>query len=151
MTKLNKQQQQIYDLMLETLKKKKVRLTDIRLAIIQNLIVSDHPTPASIVKSLEEEYGKINVMSVYNTIDLLLEEHLVSANTFNGKQISYEIIMDKTAHFKCLECDKIYHLSLGNYEPKIFEMLQKLGNQIDFKVDHYKIEVHGICHDHDKN
>jgi len=151
MTKLNKEQQKTYDLIVKQLKEKDIRLTKIRLALIKELIVSDHPTTTSIVKSLEEEYGKINVMSVYNTLDLLLDEHIVNANTFNGKQISYEIMVQNAIHFTCIKCHRVYHVDIDKFSPQIYQDLQKAGDSIHFKVDHFKVEVHGICGKHSKN
>jgi len=151
MIKLNKEQQKTYDLIEKKLKEKNIRLTNIRLAIVKNLIVSDHPTTTSIVKSLEDEYGKINVMSVYNTLDLLLSEHMVIANTFNGKQISYEITLQNAIHFTCIKCQRVYHVDIDKFSPQIYQDLQKAGDSINFKVDHFKVEVHGICGKHLKN
>ncbi|WBX36299.1 Fur family transcriptional regulator [Mycoplasma capricolum] len=142
---LSKTQQQKYNQIVEKLKLKKIRLTDIRNIVIKMLIISDHLTIQEIINNLESEINNINVMSVYNTIDLLLKEHIVFANTFNGKDISYEIAADKSVHLKCDECLKVIHLDDKNIKNYHFLELLDLCEKYNIKLTHFKIEGHGYC------
>ncbi|MBY7704579.1 transcriptional repressor [Vibrio harveyi] len=87
MIKLKQTQKEKYEKIIKKFKNKKIRLTEIRTAIIKLLITSEHLTIQDIISNLNQELGNINVMSVYNTMDLLLSEHIIFANTFNGKTI----------------------------------------------------------------
>ncbi|QVK09588.1 Fur family transcriptional regulator [Mycoplasma mycoides] len=145
MIHLSKTQQTKYKQIIEKLKLKKIRLTDIRSIVIKMLIVSDHLTIQQIINNLESEINNINVMSVYNTIDLLLKEHIVFANTFNGKDISYEIAADKSVHLKCDDCLKVIHLDDKSIENYHFLELLDLCEKNGIKLSHFKIEGHGYC------
>ncbi|AEM68582.1 Fur family transcriptional regulator [Mycoplasma putrefaciens] len=142
---LSKRQQDKYDKILIKLKDKKIRLTDVRTAIIKLLISSDHLTIQDIISKLQNEVTNINVMSVYNTMDLLLNEHIIFANTFNGKTILYEIATDKSIHLKCDNCNKVIHLNDSDSKDYNFLELLDLSEKYGLRLDHFKIEGHGYC------
>jgi Fe2+ or Zn2+ uptake regulation protein len=85
--KFTKQEQKKYEQIIDKLKNKSIRMTDIRLAIIAMLIRAEHLTTQEIIKNLELDFENVNVTSVYNTLDLLLSQYILFANTFNGKSI----------------------------------------------------------------
>ncbi|ATG97569.1 Fur family transcriptional regulator [Mesoplasma lactucae] len=142
---LTEEQQAAYDSIIQVLKDKGIKITKVRESIIEMLLMNEHATTSEIVKSLKDELDNVNTASVYNTLDLLLAEHIVSANTFNGKQICYEIVERNTIHFSCIKCDRVYHIRSDEIEEKSFKDLEKLGDSIGFKMDHFKIECHGTC------
>lgn len=143
---LTPEQTKLYENIVGKLKSKNIKLTQVRVAVIKILLRLDHPTASMIVDELKKDHDLINVASVYNTLNVLLTNHVVSANTFNGKQICYEIIEPNTIHFACIECNQLYHASAGSFENQAYQELEKLAQSIGFVMDHYKIEGHGICH-----
>lgn len=140
--KLNKNQELLFQRVQDILKDNKVRITKVRQDIIKIIIVYEHPTINDIIAYLEQQTVKINIMSVYNTLDMLLENHVLYANTFNGKNICYELKVDKMCHLKCDLCFKIFHLTDFN---DFFKEFSEIAEKYNWSCDHFKIEIHGKC------
>lgn len=141
---LNPNQESQLNRIQEKLKTRDIRLTQIRLEILKIIITEDHPTIADIIEALEKEVGKINVMSVYNTLNMLLENHVLFANTFNGKQICYEIQEQASCHLKCDQCLKVEHVDT-NEVIKFLPEFTKIAQRHEYSLEHFKIEIHGLC------
>ncbi|PPE06130.1 Fur family transcriptional regulator [Williamsoniiplasma lucivorax] len=137
--------QKKYDQIIGKLKKDGIRVTNIRSEVIKAIITTDHPTINDIIKIVEKTSANTNVMSVYNTLNLLLEKHLLFANTFNGKQIVYEIQDVKSVHLKCDSCLAIQHLDDQELQVIDESRLKQLAQNHQMTFDHFKIEIHGLC------
>jgi len=134
----------------QKLKNKDYRLTAIRKAVIKILTLKEHVSINDIINFLKAEGNQsINIMSIYNTIDLLMLEHIIHANIFKGKQIIYEL-SENTTHIICNACHKNIHLPLSKIDDPILplklDFLEKLTAKNAFTFSHYKLEIHGICH-----
>lgn len=134
----------------QKLKDKDYRLTEIRKAVIKVLTLKQHVSINDIIIFLTKEGNEnINIMSIYNTIDLLMTEHIIHANVFEGKQIIYEL-SENIVHIICNfpSCNKIIHSSLDNNQQNAILQeteLVKLANKNNFSFSHYKLEIHGTC------
>lgn len=129
------------------LQEKDYRLTDIRKSVIKILFEKEHVSMNDIILQLKQENTSVNIMSIYNTIDLLLEEHIIHANVFENKQIFYELTSDNVVHIICNICHDYFHLD-DEESDKAFVNINKLKkklkeNSIDFL--HFNLEIHGIC------
>ncbi|ATZ16608.1 Fur family peroxide stress response transcriptional regulator [Entomoplasma freundtii] len=143
--KLTSKQEKTLKRLEEVLKQQNVRLTKGRLEILKIIIVKEHPTLNDIIAVLEETGHKVNVMSVYNTLDMLLDKHIIYANIFNGKQICYEPRVQESYHLKCDSCQEVHHIDhLGQFG-EFFKSLTKSSEVVGWNCDHFKIEIHGTC------
>lgn len=135
-----------YDGIVQLLKSKNYRITKIRLAIIKILSEKQHLTLTEIVTLLEQEFKNVNLMSVYNTIDLLISEHIVFTNSFDGKQIWYDLAENPSFHMVCDICKNVVHFKDTNilHEIKLNNLKDVMTN-INWEPVHFKIEGHGIC------
>ncbi|WP_339022971.1 Fur family transcriptional regulator [Spiroplasma endosymbiont of Crioceris asparagi] len=140
----------IKDFYLKRLKELKIKITDLRLLIIDVLASKSHFNINELIEILKTKIDKVNVMSVYNNIDLFLEKHLIYANTFNGKLIIYEAIKPYLVHIKCDECDKIIDLEDKNLNEKLQSTFKEFSKKTNIEINHYKIEMHGACKEHNK-
>ncbi|WP_257789180.1 transcriptional repressor [Spiroplasma clarkii] len=120
-------------------------MTDIRLVILKCVASRKHFTINELISEIEKELGTVNVMSVYNNIDLLLDLHLLFSNTINGKQIIYEAITNQLIHIKCHECDSYEHINSPILSGELWSSCQQFLDSIGFTMDHFKLEMHGIC------
>lgn len=135
-----------YDGILQLLKSKNYRITEIRLAIIKILSEKQHLTLTEIVTLLEQEFKNVNLMSVYNTIDLLISEHIVFTNSFDGKQIWYDLAENPSFHMVCDICKNVVHIKDTNILHEIkLDNLKDVMTNINWEPVHFKIEGHGIC------
>ncbi|ELL44812.1 Fur family transcriptional regulator [Spiroplasma melliferum] len=135
-----------YDGIVQLLKSKNYRITEIRLAIIKILSEKQHLTLTEIVTLLEKEFKNVNLMSVYNTIDLLISEHIVFTNSFDGKQIWYDLAENPSFHMVCDICKNVVHIKDTNILQEIkLDNLKEVMTNINWEPVHFKIEGHGIC------
>ncbi|GAA6238682.1 MULTISPECIES: Fur family transcriptional regulator [Spiroplasma] len=135
-----------YDGIVQLLKSKNYRITEIRLAIIKILSEKQHLTLTEIVTLLEQEFKNVNLMSVYNTIDLLISEHIVFTNSFDGKQIWYDLAENPSFHMVCDICKNVVHIKDTNILHEIkLDNLKDVMTNINWEPVHFKIEGHGIC------
>lgn len=144
---MNENQKQ-YQQIIKKLQEKDYRVTDIRKAVIEILVIKKHISINDIISELKKINSAVNIMSIYNTIDLLMDEHIIHANVFDNKQIFYEL-SDNIIHVVCNICHKIIHFDNqaiidANFldEEKLSSFLLKEQN---FLFSHYKLEVHGLC------
>lgn len=139
-----------YDDIIKKLQAKDYRLTDIRKAIIEIFTSEKDLSINDIINKLKQSNDAVNVMSVYNTIDLLMKEHIIHANVFEDKQVYYEL-SDNVIHAICNICHKIIHLDDQAIAEIGFLNLDKLTDFLaekeKFIFSHFTLEVHGICHD----
>lgn len=138
-------QKQIYESYINFFKANKIKITDVRLSILDIITTNRHFTIQDVIDGVQEKLGQVNVMSVYNNIKLLLNNHMLFANTFNGKDISFETITPKLTHVKCDYCGTFVHLEDTILDEKLFEDFKLLANEYNVNLEHFKLEVHGKC------
>ncbi|ATZ21833.1 Fur family transcriptional regulator [Mesoplasma tabanidae] len=145
MLKLKKAQQAKYNEIIDQLKVKSIKITEIRSNIIKLIIISEHINIQQLTLKLEKNLSNVNLASIYNTMDLLLKEHIISSNTFDGKNIWYELSTNKSAHIKCDKCGNIEHVSTEKIKNINFDEFKTLIVDKSQKLEHLKIELHVIC------
>lgn len=140
---LTPEQNQVLHQLEASLQTNKIRLTKGRRDILRVILTANHPTFNDVVENLERAtQEKPNIMSVYNTINMLLAHGIIYANTFDGRQISYEVKIPQAGHLKCDRCLQMIHLDqLDNFNHEF----QKLAAQYQWNCDYFKLEIHGLC------
>ncbi len=71
----------------------------------------NHPTVDEIFQALQTSLPTLSKTTVYNTLDLFIDKHLVQPLLMN-QQKHYDLITDPHAHFKCERCDTIFDLDV---------------------------------------
>ena len=147
----------MYNDIIEKLQKKAYRLTHIRQKIITLLANNkdQHISINDIIEKLKVENANINIMSVYNTIDLLLKEDVIDAKVAINKQVFYELSAD-IVHLICSFCHEISHISkIDSKRLKILnseKLMMTIKKQTNFHINHFNLEIHGLCDKcHNKN
>lgn len=67
----------------------------------------DHPTVEQIYSTLKPEIPTLSKATVYNTLKLLEEKHLIKALTIEDNEVRYDAVVRQHGHFKCTECGTI--------------------------------------------
>lgn len=135
---------------IDILTARKYRITEMRLMIVKIIAGTRHFTVKYVINEVNRflKNKKVNVMSVYNIINLLIKEHLLFANVFNGKDIIYELIIDNTIHAVCENCFRIMHIDVADktalYNYAISDKIRALNWD---PAIHFTLEVHSICPD----
>ena len=97
-----------------------------------------HPTADMIYQSLKSDIPTLSKTTIYNTLKLFTEKHLVSELSLFDNEIRYEFESEPHVHFKCIKCGKIYDIKINidSYENKIIQ---------GHKVLVHHINLRGIC------
>ena len=110
-----------------------------RIEILKYLVDSkNHPSADIIYKDLSNNFPTLSKMTIYNTLNLLVEKNIVTSLKINDKEVIFDFIEEKHAHFKCTVCNEIFDIKLDS------DILSK--RLIDGDVIHEtQINYFGIC------
>jgi Fur family ferric uptake transcriptional regulator/Fur family peroxide stress response transcriptional regulator len=127
------------------LRKKNIRITKQRRAII-DVLEGKHLTIQEIYNGLRKK-GYHNLGTVYNNIDFLLENKIVTTIFINGKK-HYDLTIDEShhnadshIHVTCKVNNNIIEIN----DPEIFEIIK--NNEIfdGFNITKLQLVVEGTC------
>lgn len=110
-----------------------------RMRILEYLIrMKNHPTADMIFREISGEIPTLSKTTIYNTLHTFLENGIVQAVTIEDNEVRFDADTSSHGHFKCLRCDSIYDLPLGNgiITDKTIE-----GHH----VTEYHVYLKGIC------
>lgn len=116
-----------------------VRPSNYRIRILQYLEDEKlHPTADQMYHYLLSEFPTLSKMSVYNTLDTLLEAGLIRELTIENNEVRFDSIIKDHGHFKCNHCGKIYNFDIDFMSLKISGLNQ-------FIVKDQDVFLKGIC------
>jgi len=127
---------------LKRLKDKGYKLTTPRKLILDKL--SQYPlTIAEIAEKLKNNKVKVDLVSIYRTLELFVELGVVHTIEFGDGKKRYELADDKNHHHHliCNNCGKVEDIKLTIEE----KMLSDIKHQTDFKVERHSLELFGLC------
>lgn len=110
-----------------------------RIKIMEYLILNQtHPTVSDIYYALIGEIPTLSKTTVYNTLNLLIEHHLVQEVLIEENEVRYEFAESVHGHFKCDRCQRLFDVPVSIKTSKIagLEHYQITQQHIFFK---------GIC------
>ncbi len=70
--------------------------------------VKTHPTVDEIYTALLPEYPSLSRTTIYNTLELLLSNHLAISLDFGDGFLRYDADCSPHCHFKCKDCGKVF-------------------------------------------
>ncbi|MGL5124854.1 MAG: Fur family transcriptional regulator [Fusobacteriaceae bacterium] len=123
----------------EHLKSKGIKPSYQRIKIYEFLLNNKiHPTVDTIYKALSLEIPTLSKTTVYNTLDLFLENNLINIVVIDENQTRYDVNTHLHGHFQCKDCKEIYDLELPE---ETFNIISLKGFQIEESHLYFK----GIC------
>ncbi|WP_241152376.1 Fur family transcriptional regulator [Vaginisenegalia massiliensis] len=124
------------------LKKKNVRMTPQRKAILTFMVDSHHhPTVEEIHKEMLKLYPNMSLATVYNNLNFFVEEGIIHEMKFSGITSRYDFMGHKHFHIICKECGKISDFVYSDLS-FIKEPAQR---QTGYEVLQTRLELYGIC------
>lgn len=132
----------IKDIFTAFLKKKKMRKTPERYAILEKIYQSEIHFDAEVLcKDMQKDY-RVSLATVYNTIDLLLECSLIMKHPFAGQTAKYEKTFGKQTHHHliCTKCGAV-----KEFTDKKIRTILKAKSFATFETTHYSLYLYGIC------
>lgn len=132
------------------LRERGLKVTNQRIGVLETLASypDKHLTAEEIYDKVKQEYPEIGLATVYRTIQLLLELHLIDKISLNDGCVRYEIARldsSKTKHHHhhlvCLSCGNVF-----SFEDDLLEELEeKIKEKTDFCVVDHEVKLYGYC------
>jgi len=128
------------------IKEKGLKNTLQREAVYNVISEKDGPISAEeIYQELLKKKEKINLSTVYRTLETLSLNNIINKITFDNEQkCFYDVTRVEHRHYLiCLGCKKIIPLDYCPFEGIENEVFNKVG----FKVTGHSFEIYGYCKD----
>jgi len=122
-------------------KHKRYRITAARQEVLK--VLSSQPLSVrEITEVLRKKGVTINTVTIYRTLEFLINLGFVNKTQFEGKEAKYEFA-DKHNHHHHLVCEKC-----GSTEDIYLDekrLIKQVENRSDFKQLRHSLEFYGIC------
>lgn len=90
----------------ELLRERQLRVTPQRVAVLKAVHTLSHPDAEDVYRLLAGHYPSLSVATIYNTLDRLEQENLVSVIQVDGRR-RYDHRTDRHYHLQCTRCDRL--------------------------------------------
>ncbi len=111
-----------------------------RLAIFEYVKNSkQHPTAEVVYAALRDELGSLSLTTVYNTLKLFVDAHLVTMLNIDDTYKCFDGDITMHAHLKCEKCGKIYDLEVDKEALGIIKGIE------NHKINDIQIYLKGVC------
>lgn len=131
------------------LREKGLKVTSQRLMVLNILSThgDEHLTVEEIYDLAKEESPEIGLATIYRTVQVLLELHVIEKVTFDDGFARYELNGEETGsghrhhHAICTQCGKVYSL-----ETDLLDTLEKqVFKSLGFEVTDHEVKLYGLC------
>lgn len=114
-----------------------IKPSNIRLKVLKFLLENRvHPSADDIYTKLIDEIPTLSKTSIYNTLNLFVENGLVKELYLDDKESRYDINTSPHGHFKCIKCQRVYD----------FPIVEEPSFNLDgFVIKSKSINYYGIC------
>jgi Fur family ferric uptake transcriptional regulator len=101
-----------------------------------------HRTAAQVLEEVQHAYPYVDISTVYRTMAVLKELHLVSETDMGAGELAYEWSADDPHHHLiCRDCGTVQQL-----DPEALDKLaQALSGDYGFRADIEHIAIFGLC------
>ena len=139
-----------HDVFKDLLRSKGLKITTQRIAILD--VLRNHPdqhlTAEEIYENVKEQYPEIGLATVYRTIQLLSDLHLIDKLNLDDGYARYEIGNGDGKlknhhhhHLICLRCHDVI-----SFQDDLLEELEtSIKRQMEFEVVDHEVKLYGYC------
>ena len=131
------------------LRKAGLKVTNQRMMVLD--IIASHPaehlTAEEIYDLAKVNSPEIGLATIYRTVQVLLDLHVIDKVTFDDGFTRYELNGEESAsghrhhHAICTGCGKVYSLESDLLDSLEEEVMEKLG----FLVTNHEVKLYGLC------
>lgn len=121
----------------ELLKAHGINPSSQRVRIYDYLVASkDHPSVDDIFLALKKEGHLFSRATVYNTVKLFLEKHLIRPVNVASNEMRFDASHSFHGHFRCEACDKIFDIPIEELS---------LDGATEHQIQETNVSFSGIC------
>jgi Fur family transcriptional regulator, peroxide stress response regulator len=114
-----------------------------RIAVLDAIInLKSHPSAEVITDYIKERHPNISRGTVYNTLEILVKNNLISKVKTENGIMRYDAVITKHHHLYCSQTDRIEDF----YDDELNDILAKylLAKKIpDFQIEDFKLHIVG--------
>ncbi|WP_019424466.1 ferric iron uptake transcriptional regulator [Paenibacillus sp. OSY-SE] len=127
---------------------KHYKLTSQREAIVRVLLEneSDHLSAEEVFMLVKDKYPEIGLATVYRTLDLLSELHIVEKMNFGDGVVRFDLRGDGHEHMHhhmiCSECGVVEEIQ----DDWLLELEERIEREFGFKVTDHRLDFLGRYH-----
>ena len=128
------------------LKENAHRITNERFLILDAALnIKGHFDADELYLQMKNDYINVSRATVYKTLELMSECHILTKHNFKGDRTRYETKIGRNQHYHiiCVPCNKITEFE----SPMIEEIQDQIGKDNNLKIVDHTFQVFAKCDD----
>ncbi len=119
-----------------------LRVTPQRLAVVEAVLMRQHPTAAEIFDGVRQQFPTMGLATVYATLNTMTRRGLLAPVAF-ADAVRYDANVTPHANLICVDCGSI--TDFDGCEDVLAELRERTASAVGFSFAAERLDLHGTC------